>query len=717
MGIGLAHVSEKVLPNQYGVGIGADVLAHRINARIQAGLANVLIKLDAVNAFNALARRAIMRECGRCTPELLQLVKFCYGAPTILLVTTDAGGVERIYSREGVQQGCNLGALMMSLVMSARIAELLKECPELDVDAYIDDVFGLAKLQDPSDANIQALLDRILSVTSRPSWQEDGITINATKTVARSSPQLEAHPVKVVGAWVGGGAATSELMCAKLLAKLPPLERIRLLPKQLALVVIRSCCIPLTQFWLRTHPPRTVQAAAQLFDDWVLKMLGGITGLQSLNATSTAIAGLPLREGGLGLLPQTAVSHHAFAASQVAAIVAIKRRAEARAELMSSLGNCSLPDGHLLDWMQLANATSVNTVAAALEIQPEDIWEQPFATRQLQHRLTKLWGRAQWKNVLVSLPTLASQHRFIDLASPIGRGWLNVVPTRPMHSLDNSAVCLALRLRLQQGVYPDYSPLDGPQCLCATANATWDPEHALACMHGAAISARTLRHHYVKNVVAAELRSAGLHPNVEAPFSRRERARDGRNPLQMDIVVAGLHTNSVDFMDVSIRCPIARIRDASRAPLTADQLEAQAARLHAQRNTPGAPQAPDSAHTLRSAAVELLIAPSLAKGVTEKKTKYDNVVRQITDNNQVATASFTPFILSTGGTEHSSARKLLLALINCCFERQRSTAYDHSTVASSVRSKTSIASSLYRKLSCAFVRNLPLFFPKATPRP
>ena len=109
----------------------------------------MVLALDAANAFNEVHRAAIAREAADRTPALKQLVAFCYGQPTKLLVVDQLGGVEHIQSSQGVQQGCNLGTLMMSLVMARRVGELLEAVPELDADSYVDDVFGLANLQDP----------------------------------------------------------------------------------------------------------------------------------------------------------------------------------------------------------------------------------------------------------------------------------------------------------------------------------------------------------------------------------------------------------------------------------------------------------------------------------------------------------------------------------------------------------------------------------------
>ena len=264
--------------------------------------------------------------------------------------------------------------------------------------------------------------------------------INATKTVTRTAAQLVTAPLKVAGAWIGGEAAVSGLMDEALDDLLPSFTRIRLLPRQLALAAIRYCCVPLIQHWLRTHPPAVVRAPAARFDSWILTMVAGIAELPSLSATAAAIVGLPLREGGLGCLPQRTIAPLAYAASLVTAITSIAKRAEWRAELFELAHNTTIPDTHLLDWLKSTAPRSIMLVSKLLDKRPEDIWDCAFSTVGLQRNLTAEWAKDQATEVLLSLDTPALQARFLDQASRIGKGWLAAVP-----SSDRRTRCLTRR--------------------------------------------------------------------------------------------------------------------------------------------------------------------------------------------------------------------------------------------------------------------------------
>ena len=131
---------------------------------------------------------------------------------------------------------------------------------------------------------------------------------------------------------------------------------------------------------------------------------------------------------------------------------------------------------------------------------------------------------------------------------------------------------------------------------------------------------------------------------------------------------------------------------------------------------PGAKSLPGHINPARNAAVDLLISPSLLAGVRIKKAKYDTLVRQQSQTNHMATGSLTPCIISTGGTVHPDAYKLLSSIANCSFRRNRDSAYDYNTVTSSLRTKSHYARSLTQALSCALVRKLSLFFRKSSAR-
>ena len=141
---------------------------------------------------------------------------------------------------------------------------------------------------------------------------------------------------------------------------------------------------------------------------------------------------------------------------------------------------------------------------------------------------------------------------------------------------------------------------------------------------------------------------------------------------------------------------------------------AHAAALKAMRAVPGSTGLPRHVNPTQHAARDILFTPGFNTAVRQKEAKYQTLVRQHTQTNNMATGTLEPFILSTGGTLNKSAHKVLTTLTNGLFEHKRNTAYDYSSVTSSLRTKSYFAGSLYKNLSCSLVRKLALFFRKTT---
>jgi len=186
--------------------------------------------------------------------------------------------------------------------------------------------------------------------------------------------------------------------------------------------------------------------------------------------------------------------------------------------------------------------------------------------------------------------------------------------------------------------------------------------------------------------------------------------------MAMDIVVDGLDGSGVSYIDVSVVSPLSSAFPAQRGrgAISAVELVEHTRKLKAQSKQPGGRGLPAHVDPTRNAAIDLLINPGLKGAVRGKERKYENLVRQISDNNDMATGSLTPFCLSTGGTLHKTAHKVLSDLAQCLFDAKSHTAYDFSTVTCNLRTKSYFASSMFKHLSCALVRKTALFFRKTT---
>ena len=126
-------MTAKMAPTQLGFGVkqGTEAAAHatrRFLQQLRQGQA--LLKLDFVNAFNAISRDEMLRVVSDELPELFNYISTCYSSASHLCF-----GDFLISSEEGVQQGDPLGPLLFCAA-SLNLAKSLKA--ELNV-WYMDD--------------------------------------------------------------------------------------------------------------------------------------------------------------------------------------------------------------------------------------------------------------------------------------------------------------------------------------------------------------------------------------------------------------------------------------------------------------------------------------------------------------------------------------------------------------------------------------------------
>ena len=127
------RVTESLAPLQLGFGVkqGAEAAAHAARCYINnLGPDEAFLKIDFINAFNAVSRDEVFRSAEEYTPELLPFIDVCYGQPSFL-----AYGNYIIKSEQGVQQGDPLGPMFYCMSTQKLIERLKVEYGQW----YLDD--------------------------------------------------------------------------------------------------------------------------------------------------------------------------------------------------------------------------------------------------------------------------------------------------------------------------------------------------------------------------------------------------------------------------------------------------------------------------------------------------------------------------------------------------------------------------------------------------
>jgi Reverse transcriptase (RNA-dependent DNA polymerase) len=117
--------TESLAPLQLGFGVkqGAEAAAHAARWYINnLGPDEAFLKIDFLNAFNAVSRDEVFRSVEEYTPELLPFIDVCYGQPSFL-----AYGNYVIKSEQGVQQGDPLGPMFYYISLQKLIERLKVE--------------------------------------------------------------------------------------------------------------------------------------------------------------------------------------------------------------------------------------------------------------------------------------------------------------------------------------------------------------------------------------------------------------------------------------------------------------------------------------------------------------------------------------------------------------------------------------------------------------
>ncbi|CAN0375941.1 unnamed protein product, partial [Laminaria digitata] len=327
---------------QYGVSVpgGSELLAVRATLAHQQGKS--VIALDARNAFNAMARRAILPALADFIPPAVPYALNVYGRePPKLLFKTATGGTETVLSSTGVQQGCNLGPLCYSAGLMPLLRAFKANPPVVgaQIMAFIDDLvvtLPASHATDPAaaeavttwlQAHMQTLgveLNAKKSTILFPSGTDvTGWPEIDRKTLERTQLRIAEAGMRIVGVPVGGPdyirQAAHDIACgepAALLKELACLE-----DAQASLQILRFSAATRLNFLLRALPPDLTAPAASAFDKLLEQTLLAIIngpGPPEEHPTPGQEAGtrLPVREGGLGLPSATGISGPAFIGGQ-----------------------------------------------------------------------------------------------------------------------------------------------------------------------------------------------------------------------------------------------------------------------------------------------------------------------------------------------------------------------------------------------------------------
>lgn len=465
-----------LLPTQLGVGSPGGVepmveILEMERDRVLGGEASrKVICLDMSNAFNSISRAVIAEATFRHAPQFYRLTKWAYGEPTPLIL----GDGTIIPSSEGVRQGCPLGPFLFSLGLRAKLEQMS------DLVGGVSDI-------------ISSYLDDIMVVTHRPDMVArivelfapgdgvvvplDGLVLNVLKTreIDTASLVVSDDGFGLLGSMVGGLVARRAFLNGKIQSTVRHLGRLRQLPAQVGLWLLRECVVPENMHLLRTMDWNGLEADYQFLDGKLLEAVEFFRkAIPDTEVTSVmkTIYHLPLSMGGCGI--------HSYLATRRAARNASRESSRAILRMMH-VAIPNRPEPELGEEME-----------AAVPL---------LAKQSVRMRLV---NKEKVTSLLASLSE-SDSIRFHENYTNCGGAWLQAQPRHQYHSLSDTEVATALSIKvlMENGAN---------RAICSACGQEVLSGHVDCCMGegagAAAIRARVWRHNRIRDAVLRAVRSS-----------------------------------------------------------------------------------------------------------------------------------------------------------------------------------------------------------------
>ena len=490
-------MTAKLAPIQLGFGVkqGTEAAAHaarRFLRDMPPGQA--LLKLDFVNAFNAISRDEILRTFREELPELYPFISTCYSSSSHLCFDEFL-----ISSEEGAQQGDPLGPLLFCAA-AQKLARLMKSKLNLwymddgslggEVDVLIEDLEMVRR----NGSAIGLLLNehKCELVT------DDMEVVQKIQTIAPSITHVHTSNAVLLGAPIGSLEEIDVVLTKKISDFQLLACRLKLLCAHDALYLLKNCfSLPKLQYILRCSPCYNSQVL-HTYDNLIRDTLQSILNV-TLTESIWQQATLPVRNGGIGVRLATQVALPSFLSSVASSSELVLQLLPPR--LHSSSGSNDLLFTAAVDlWRQQTGRDQLPEF-----IVTQTAWDTPLVEVAVER-------------VLSAAPNQAGIARLLAAAAPHSGAFLQTLPCSALGTrLDDASLRIAVALRLGAPVCTPH------KCIC-DVDVDSSGVHGLSCRKSAG---RHARHSALNDLVKRALASAEVPSRLEPTSLSRS---DGKRP-------------------------------------------------------------------------------------------------------------------------------------------------------------------------------------------
>jgi hypothetical protein len=424
--------TEMLLPNQLGVNSAGGVepavfLLEEAISGNNSSKVEYIASLDLSNAFNTISRRAIASAVAKYAPTLYKATKWAYNYPSILV--THAG--ETLASAEGVRQGDPIAPLLFSLAIRPTLEHLLKKLPKATIVAYLDDIYILNR----DSTKLLPLVAKEL--------ENSPVKLNQQKSTEESLPNLRIKGLKALGTFLGPRKLRREFLQEKINTLYETLAMLKDLPKQYALILLKSSIHLLLRHLLRQLRPEGLLDLWENVDTAISNVVLGLASRAPsfIPQVNLDLISIPVKDGGLGIPNHRVLAEQLFTAA-----------GKATALLIQKIN----PLYSLIEAEKPATAQEVYKKA------------NKIATQRLKETLSQEEEKARLENT-----------------SYLNRQWIKLLPTQKRHQLTDPETTEALRSRLLIPCRPPDLPCNycgsfpaiGHEDVCRGANRRWIARH------------------------------------------------------------------------------------------------------------------------------------------------------------------------------------------------------------------------------------------------
>ena len=541
-------------PSQVGVGTAGGVEAavgavKRLVEKFGDRDDFVLIKVDALNAFNLVNRSKFLEVVSEKFPKLARWVSFIYGSQPALVV-----GESILWSKTGTQQGDPLGPLLFAiaihgLIMQIKDVVLLDESLEGNI-WYLDDGSICGKT---------VVIGRIIEflISKGP---EFGFFLCKEKCEAWwPTPNIDlwnlhlpedfifnvSSGTSLLGTVIGDSSASEDIIGERIVKIEQLIDNIEIVQDpQIELALLRACTgFPKFSFILRGLSPVLIPEALRRFDTIIHSALERITG-SSIDEETRFRMHFPIRLGGLGIPIASKIAWSAYSGAQIQTL-------HLQNQLLGSNFFDIPSEQHRILEDFISNSPDALKNVTIGEIN---------ASKKPQHFLTRLSYNADFQ--IFSSSILDPRRKILLEASklPFAGLWLSALPIKSLN-LHISAREFQCCLKYYFGI-----PMVNKTFSCNACNHMSDVwgAHVVKCNSSGALN---YRHNHIRNALFKISKEAQFDCSLEEPnLIDRSRERPG------DVFYPNFTGGKSCCLDITVRDSSQDI--GSRTPLEGLQLAA-----------------------------------------------------------------------------------------------------------------------------------------------